>query len=463
MAPSAVIVLGSQWGDEGKGKLVDYFSTFAQVCARFNGGTNAGHTLVLNGVKVATHLLPSGIFNSDCVNVVGNGCVVHLQSLFSELEEINKNEALPTLGHERLRVSDRAHIVFNFHQLLDGLNEAAKQSSSSKALGTTKQGIGPTYAHKAHRCGLRVVDLIDGDFDKDFVPKFLALLRTVQSRFPLLSIVSEQVGDKRSRTEGQVVYDADAELRELRVLAERVRPFVCDTSLLVHDAIVAGKKVLIEGANAAMLDIDHGTYPYVTSSSPTSGGVCTGLGIPPSMVGSVVGVVKAYTTRVGAGPFPSELSPDVPSSPGEIMQRVGREFGTTTGRVRRCGWFDAVVVKYTSRVNGFTNINLTKLDVLSGIPKLRVAYKYIIDGKELPAGGFPASLDALERAEVQYKEVDGWTEDLAKCRVFDDLPKAAQQYVLLLEELCGVPITYIGVGPDRNDQVIRGRDVGRFE
>ncbi|CAL1705798.1 unnamed protein product [Somion occarium] len=360
---SVSVVLGTQWGDEGKGKLVDILAAEVDVCARCAGGNNAGHTIVvpIGPEKIKTtfsfHLLPSGLINPKCVGLIGNGLVVHVPSFFAEVDALQA-QGLDCTG--RLFISDRAHLVFDFHQIVDGLKEVELGGSS---IGTTKKGIGPAYSAKASRSGLRVHHLFDHD---TFAEKFR---RIVEGRF---------------KRYGYFEYDTEGEIQRYKVLAERLKPYVIDSVSYIHKAIADGKRVLVEGANAIMLDIDFGTYPYVTSSQTTIGGVCTGLGIPPKKIGKIIGVVKAYTTRVGGGPFPTEQLNDI----GVYLQEEGREYGTTTGRRRRCGWLDLVVMKHSCLINGYDSFNLTKLDVLDNLEEIKVGVKYLVNGEELP--GFPA-------------------------------------------------------------------------
>ncbi|KAJ3114984.1 hypothetical protein HDU96_001384 [Phlyctochytrium bullatum] len=401
----ASVVLGAQWGDEGKGKLVDVLSQEADLCCRAQGGNNAGHTIVVDGVKFDFHLLPSGLVNKNCVNVIGNGVVVHVPSFFAELKAI-EDKGLDASG--RLFLSYRSHVVFDFHQTVDGLRE--KELGGSE-LGTTRKGIGPTYASKASRSGLRVHHLYDPDFEQ----KFRTCLKNKMKRY------------------GEFSYDAEAELRLLSELRERLKPYLKDTIPYVNEAIQSGKRVLVEGANAIMLDIDFGTYPFVTSSNTGVGGVCTGLGIPPSRIGKVFGVVKAYTTRVGAGPFPTELLDET----GDYLQRVGAEFGVTTGRRRRCGWLDMVVLRYSHMINGYTSINLTKLDVLDQLEEIKIGVAYVYNGERY--NDFPADLNKLSKSTVEYEVLPGWMTDITSCRTFESLPVNAQKYIIRIEELLGVP------------------------
>ncbi|KAF9443428.1 Adenylosuccinate synthetase [Macrolepiota fuliginosa MF-IS2] len=425
---SVTVVLGSQWGDEGKGKLVDILSAEVDVCARCAGGNNAGHTIIvpMGPEKIPTtfafHLLPSGLINPSCTGLIGSGVVIHIPSFFAELDAL-QSQGLDCTG--RLFISDRAQLVFDFHQIVDGLKEVELGGSS---IGTTKKGIGPAYSGKASRSGLRVHHLFDHD---TFAPKFR---RIVEGRF---------------KRYGNFEYDTEGEIERYKVIAERLRPYVIDSVAYIHKAISSGKRVLVEGANALMLDLDFGTYPYVTSSSTAIGGVCTGLGIPPKMIGKTIGVVKAYTTRVGGGPFPSEQLNDV----GVHLQEVGREYGTTTGRRRRCGWLDLVVLKHSCLINGYDTFNLTKLDVLDGLTEIKVAVAYKIDGKVLE--GFPADLELLGRVEVEYVTLPGWKNSIADTRSYEKLPENCRKYVEFIESQLGVPIEWIGVGPGRESMLMK--------
>ncbi|KAL3899281.1 MAG: hypothetical protein SGCHY_002160 [Lobulomycetales sp.] len=435
MSTTVQVVLGSQWGDEGdyitscsnclrlgKGKLVDILAQKADLCCRCQGGNNAGHTIVVNGVKFDFHLLPSGLVNPTCVNVIGNGVVVHLPSLFEELSNLQSKGLSYT---DRLFISERAHLVFDFHQVVDGLKEIELGGSG---LGTTKKGIGPTYSSKASRSGLRVHHL----YSPDFPEKFRTLVLNKKKRY------------------GEFNYDTETEIARYLKLAEDLKPFVRDTVTYVNQSIKQGKSVLVEGANALMLDLDFGTYPYVTSSSTTVGGVCTGLGIPPSKIGKVIGVAKAYTTRVGSGPFPTEQSDN---EIGKHLQEVGAEYGTTTGRRRRCGWLDLVMMRYSHMINDYTCLNLTKLDVLDDLDEIKVGVAYTIDGKKLES--FPADLDLLAKVQVQYEVLEGWKQSIANCRKYELLPEKARQYIEKIESEIGVKVEWIGVGAARDAMIHR--------
>lgn len=430
------VVLGLQWGDEGKGKLVDILAAEADIVCRFAGGNNAGHTIVVDGVKYDFHLLPSGVSHAKCMNIIGHGVVVHLPGLFAEIESNMKKGPHLDGWESRLFISDRAHLVLDAHQAVDGLQEAARGSSS---IGTTRKGIGPTYASKASRQGLRVCDLV-GD-KAAFEARFRALIADLKRANPGLEV------------------DIDAELERYAQYAERIRPLVRDTIGYLHASLSLvpsraatpaspsrALSVLVEGANATMLDLDMGTYPYVTSSSCTIGGVCTGLGLPPRAIGEVYGVIKSYCTRVGEGAFPTELTDAI----GQQIQRVGHEYGTTTWRARRCGWFDLPQVRFACALNGVSSLCVTKLDVLDGLDEVWVGVGYALDGEEC---GVPAHQEDLRKVTVQYKKMPGWKGSCKGAQKFEDLPAEAQAYIKELEVLVGVPIKWIGVGPAREEMI----------
>uniref|UniRef100_A0AAR2K7H4 Adenylosuccinate synthetase n=1 Tax=Pygocentrus nattereri TaxID=42514 RepID=A0AAR2K7H4_PYGNA len=416
------VVLGAQWGDEGKGKVVDLLAQDADMVCRCQGGNNAGHTVVVDSVEYDFHLLPSGIINSSVTAFIGNGVVIHLPGLFEEAEKnLRKGKGLE--GWEnRLVISDRAHIAFVF-DLCQVLT-----SYSPSSLGTTKKGIGPVYSAKAARSGLRICDLLS-DF-QEFSERYKNLALQYKSMYPSLEI------------------DIDGELMKLEAYVDRIKPMVRDGVFFMYEALHGPpKKILVEGANAALLDIDFGTYPFVTSSNCTVGGVCTGLGMPPQNVGEVYGVVKAYTTRVGIGAFPSEQSNEI----GELLQTRGKEVGVTTGRKRRCGWLDLVLVKYAHMINGFTALALTKLDILDILQEIKVGVAYKVDNECIPH--FPANQEVLQRVEVQYETLPGWNSDTSAARTFEDLPENAQKYVHFIEEHLGVPVKWIGVGKSRESMI----------
>jgi len=422
------VVLGAQWGDEGKGKVVDLLAEDMEVVCRCQGGNNAGHTVVVGDKAYDFHLLPSGIIWPSAESLIGNGVVIHLPGFFEELE---KNIAKGLSGWEtRLKVSDRAHLVFDFHQSVDGLQESNREGlKGTTKLGTTKKGIGPTYASKMTRNGIRVTDLLD-DFEA-FSNKFSILADNHMAAFPGLQV------------------DKEAEITKYKAMAERLRPLVVETISYLHAKIDLGKKVLVEGANAAMLDIDFGTYPYVTSSNCSIGGVCTGLGLPPRFVGDVFGVVKAYTTRVGDGPFPTELLNET----GAFLQKEGHEFGVTTGRPRRCGWLDIPLLRYTNMVNGYTAVALTKLDILDKLDEIQIGCEYVKNGEKLKY--FPSSEVQFQGVSVEYVTMPGWKTSIVDCRKFSELPENAQKYVKKIEELLGLKVRWVGVGQSRDSMIFR--------
>ncbi|KAF6003010.1 hypothetical protein CCYA_CCYA09G2617 [Cyanidiococcus yangmingshanensis] len=432
----ATIVLGSQWGDEGKGKFVDLLAQHVDIAARCQGGSNAGHTVVVNGVKYALHLLPSGILNPTVQVLIGNGVVVHLPTLFAEIEQLDR-QGVPNVS-ARVCISDRAHILFDYHQIADGLMEVERAGTAGGSIGTTRRGIGPCYADKAYRRNLRVGDL--QHFRSAELAEHIQLaVQDLKRRFGAAA------------EEALRSYDVRAEVARYYEYARRLEPMTVDSVTFLSDALASGThSVLIEGANAAMLDIDLGTYPFVTSSNCTIGGCLTGLGIPPQYIREIIGVVKAYTTRVGAGPFPTELC----DARGTTLQQVGQEYGTTTQRPRRCGWIDTFLLRYTCRLNGCTILCLTKLDVLGCFDEIQIGVHYRHRGKRLRS--MPASLRELAECEVEYETVPGWHgQSLSAVRRFDDLPHNAQTYVRRIEELVGAPIRYVGVGPARDAVIMR--------
>lgn len=421
-----VAVVGSQWGDEGKGKVIDYLATQADVVIRGQGGNNAGHTLVVSGKKFALRLIPSGVLNPKTINVIGNGIVFDPKGFLDEIEMLNKDN----IDTSNIKISDRAHVVFPYHKELDALSEEARGDSK---IGTTKKGIGPCYMDKTERSGLRICDLMDKDvFAKKLKPQIEAKNKIVKNIYGK-----------------EEMFDFDAIYNEYVEYADKIRHYVADTSVIVYEAIKAGKKVLFEGAQGTLLDLDLGTYPFVTSSHPISGGFAVGAGIGPNMIKDVVGIVKAYTTRVGEGPFVTELLDET----GEKIRVQGHEFGTVTGRARRCGWFDAVIVKYAARVNGLTSISFMLLDVLTGFEKIKICKAYKMGDKVIT--DFPASLDDLAKCEPIYEELDGWNEDITKVEKFEYLPENAKKYIARIEELVGVNIDMVSVGPNRTQTIIR--------
>ncbi len=425
--PAAVIV-GAQWGDEGKGKATDLLGSRVDYVVKFNGGNNAGHTVVIGDQKFALHLLPSGILTPSCTPVIGNGVVIDLRVLFEELDALGERG----VDTSDLLVSNAAHIIAPYARTLDNVTE---RFLGSRKIGTTGRGIGPAYADKINRVGLRIGDLFDESVLRDKIEGALAtknhLLVKVYNR---RAITVDEVAD------------------ELLAYRDRLEPHVADTSLVLNTALDEGRTVLFEGGQATMLDVDHGTYPFVTSSSATAGGACTGSGVGPTRIDSVIGIAKAYTTRVGEGPMPTELLDDK----GERLRQVGHEFGTTTGRPRRCGWYDAVVSRYASRVNGLTDIVLTKLDVLTGLEEIPVCVAYDVNGVRYQ--DLPLDQGAFAAAEPVYETLPGWSEDITGARELSDLPKAAQDYVKAVEEFSDCRISTIGVGPGR-DEIIQINDL----
>lgn len=420
----AVIVLGAQWGDEGKGKATDQLGQNTDCVVKFNGGNNAGHTVVIDGEKYALHLLPAGILSEGVTPIIGNGVVVDLDVMFQEIEEMTSRG----VDCSRLKISSNAHVIPSYNRLMDQANERARGKNQ---IGTTGRGIGPTYADKMNRIGIRIQDLFDPE----------ALAQKIEAALAPKNEIFAAVGME--------TLDPAVVTEELLTYAERIRPMVCDASLEVNEALDRGDTVLFEGGQATMLDIDHGTYPFVTSSNPTAGGALTGAGVGPTRIDRVVGVAKAYTTRVGEGPFPTELDDEV----GEALRAKGGEFGVTTGRARRTGWFDAVVVRYATRINGLTDICLTKLDVLSGYPRIPVCVAYEIDGVRTEE--MPLDQAGFAKAVPVYEEMPGWDEDITSCRSFEDLPANAQAYITRLEELSKCRIQSIGVGAGREATIVR--------
>ncbi len=422
----AIVVLGAQWGDEGKGKATDLLATTDTIdyVVRTSGGHNAGHTIVVNGEKFATHLLPSGILTPGCTAVIGNGVVVSPEALFRELDLL----AGRGVDVSHLVVSANAHIIASYHTVIDKVTE---RFLGKNKLGTTGRGIGPAYGDKVNRIGVRVADLMDEGI----------LRQKVEASLDLKNQLLAKVYNRRA-------VEVDAVIEELLSYADRLRPMVADTSLLLNQALDDGRTVLFEGAQATMLDVDHGTYPFVTSSNAVAGGVCIGAGIGPTRIDRVIGVIKAYTTRVGSGPFPTELF----DADGEKLWKVGGEVGVSTGRDRRCGWYDAVVARYASRVNGLTDLFLTKLDILSSWEKVPVCVAYDIDG--VRHDEMPMTQTEFHHAKPVYEYLDGWWEDISGCRRFEDLPKNAQAYVEALEDMSGTPIWGVGVGPGREQTLV---------
>ena len=424
----AIVLVGAQWGDEGKGKATDLLGARVDAVVKFNGGNNAGHTIVIGREKYALHLLPSGILTPGCTPVIGNGVVIDLGVLFEEIDALNARG----VDTSRLVVSGSAHVITPYNRTLDKVTERFLGNSK---IGTTGRGIGPTYADKMSRIGIRVQDLFDRD----------VLRAKVSGALDLKNQILVKIYNRKA-------FDVDAVVDDLASYAPRLEPMVADTPLLLEQLLDRGATVVLEAGQATLLDVDHGTYPFVTSSNATAGGACTGSGIPPTRISRVIAVVKAYTTRVGQGPFPTELL----DSSGDRLREAGAEFGTTTGRPRRCGWFDAVVARYATRINGVTDFVLTKLDVLTGLAEVPVCVAYEVDGKRHDE--LPMNQADFGRAVPVYETFPGWTEDISKARTLDDLPRNARDYVAALEKMIKAPISAIGVGPGR-DETITVRDL----
>jgi adenylosuccinate synthase len=420
----AIVLVGAQWGDEGKGKATDLLGSRVDAVVKFNGGNNAGHTIVIGSEKYALHLLPSGILTPGCTPIIGNGVVIDLGVLFEEIDALNARG----VDTSKLVVSASAHVITPYNRTLDKVTERFLGSSR---IGTTGRGIGPTYADKMSRIGIRVQDLFDEDVLRAKVTGALNLKNQV-----LVKIYNRKA------------FDVETVVAELASYAERLRPMVADTSLVLEKMLDRGATVVLEAGQATLLDVDHGTYPFVTSSNATAGGACTGSGIPPTRIAGVIAVVKAYTTRVGEGPFPTELLDDK----GELLRNNGAEFGTTTGRPRRCGWFDAVVARYATRINGVTDFVLTKLDVLTGLDEVPVCVAYEVDGRRFDE--LPVNQAEFARALPVYETFPGWTEDISGARSLDELPRNARDYVTALEKMIKAPISVIGVGPGRDESIV---------
>ncbi|MBM7412917.1 adenylosuccinate synthase [Clavibacter michiganensis] len=420
----AVVIIGAQWGDEGKGRATDLLGSRVDYVVKFNGGNNAGHTVVVGDEKYALHLLPSGILTPGVVPVIGNGVVVDIEVLFHELDAL----AARGVDVSKLRVSANAHVITHYHRTIDKVTE---RFLGKRQIGTTGRGIGPTYADKINRVGIRIQDLFDENI----------LRQKVEAALDAKNHMLVKIYNRRAISAEEIV-------ESLLSYVERLRPMVGDASLELNAALDEGKTVLFEAGQATMLDIDHGTYPFVTSSSATSGGAATGSGVAPNRLERIIAVVKAYTTRVGAGPFPTELNDES----GEYLRAKGFEFGTTTGRPRRCGWYDAPIARYTARINGVTDFVLTKLDVLSGLATIPVCVAYDVDG--VRHDEVPVSQSDFHHATPIYEEFPGWQEDITGCRRFEDLPKNAQDYVTAIERMSGARISAIGVGPEREQVVV---------
>ena len=422
---TAIIVVGAQWGDEGKGKATDILGGKVDYVVKPNGGNNAGHTVVVGGEKYELKLLPAGVLSENATPVIGNGCVVNLEALFEEIDGLEARGA----NASRLKVSANAQLVAPYHQVLDKVTE---RFLGKRAIGTTGRGIGPTYADKVSRIGIRAQDLLDESILRQKVTGALN-----QKNQMLVKLYNRKA------------IDPEEIVQYFMGFAERLTPMLIDAERVLNQALDEGKSVLMEGGQATMLDVDHGTYPFVTSSNPTAGGACVGSGIGPTKITSSLGIIKAYTTRVGAGPFPTELF----DKWGEYLQTTGGEVGVNTGRKRRCGWYDSVIARYASRVNGFTDLFLTKLDVLTGIGEIPICVAYDVDGQRFDE--MPMSQSDFHHALPVYETMPAWDEDISGCRTFEELPEKARDYILRLEELSGCRISYIGVGPGRDETIVR--------
>ncbi len=439
---SRTVLIGSQWGDEGKGKIIDVLTAKADWVVRYQGGNNAGHTVEIGDQKYILHLTPSGILRESCKCVIGNGLVVDIVGLMDELQDLEKR-GIKLDG--RLFISDRAHMVLQYHKELDGAKEG--KASDGKKIGTTKRGIGPAYSDKADRIGLRLGDILETDF--------LDLVKEVRFKdeTDFLDLVKVQAEAKNQilRGLGAEPLDIEALLVRVKEAADYLRPFICDTIPLLNAAVRNDEEILFEGAQGVMLDIDFGTYPYVTSSSTGAGGAPAGSGVPPNAIDRVIGIVKAYTTRVGEGPFPTELKDEM----GAHIAKVGHEFGATTGRPRRCGWFDAVVARYSTMVGGINEWALMKLDVLDAVDTIKVCVAYECDGERIET--VPASIRKLARCKPIYEEFKGWNRPTTGCTRWDDLPEQAKAYVKYLEDLTGVKVSILSVGPKRESTLMLDR------
>jgi len=419
IALSTVVVVGTQWGDEGKGKITDFLAEKADVVARYQGGNNAGHTILIRDKKYKLTLIPSGIFNENKLCVIGNGMVINPAALIEEIRYIQENG----FATDNLKISDRAHVIMPYHLVLDALEEDRKASNK---IGTTRKGIGPAYMDKAARNGIRIADLM---VPEEFTDKARSMI--------------DEKNQVITRMYGGEPLDAEAIIRDYLGYAEQIRPYVTDTSVVLNEAIDTDKKVLFEGAQGVMLDIDQGTYPFVTSSNPSAGGVCIGSGVGPSRIQQVIGVAKAYTTRVGDGPFPTELHDDL----GQWIRDKGHEYGTVTGRPRRVGWFDTVVVRHARRVSGITGLSLNSLDVLTGLETVKICTAYRYRGELMHH--YPANLKILGECEAIYEELPGWSEDISGAKALEDLPETTRLFVERVSELTGIPIAIFSVGRNR--------------
>lgn len=419
------VILGAQWGDEGKGKIVDVIAAESKMVIRYQGGANAGHTVYINNKKYVLHLLPSGILTPDIICILGNGMVIDPEAFFDELDFLDNNE----INYKnRIIISDRAHLIFSYHKLID---QQSEKELDEEKIGTTGRGIGPAYVDKFNRKGIRIVDLFNNDLLENRLKKNVDYFN---------KILVEQYHQK------PLIFEEI--LQKTKQIAEKIAPFVAETSKLIYDAWKSGHSILLEGAQGSLLDIDFGTYPFVTSSSPVSGGAACGTGLPPTAINEIIGVMKAYNTRVGEGPFPTEEN----GTSGENLRNEGKEFGATTGRPRRCGWFDAVAAQYSVRINGLTSIALTKLDVLDSFDEINICTSY--EYKNSNIDNFPASLEILSQCTPVYESFPGWKEDITEIRSFNDLPQNTKKFIQAIEKCCGIPAKYISVGVNRN-QIIQ--------
>ncbi len=423
---SVKVIVGAQWGDEGKGKIVDLLSSKADIVARFQGGANAGHTIVIDDKQYVLHLIPSGILNPNTKCVIGNGVVIDPVALIEEIEMLKKHN-IDVTG--RLFISHKAHLIMPYHKMMDSARENQKDD---KAIGTTGRGIGPAYIDKAKRTGIRIVDLLDR---KDFEAKL---------RYNI-----NEYNEVLTKIYGHDELDVDAIVEKYIEFDKLIDPYVTDISTLINQSIDEGKEIIVEGAQGALLDLDHGTYPFVTSSNPTSGGACTGLGIPPTKIDEIIGIVKAYTTRVGNGPFPTQLDDEI----GLKLAKIGHEFGATTGRPRRCGWLDLFALKYSVMINGISSIALTKLDVLDTFEEIKVCTGYKIDGKLV--NSFPVDMQKFNNIELVYETLEGWNTDTTGIKEYSKLPKQVIDYIKFIENYTAASIDLVSVSPDRNDTIVK--------
>ena len=423
---STRVVIGAQWGDEGKGKIVDLLSKESRYIVRFQGGANAGHTLKFDDKEVVLHLIPSGIFNGDGICIIGNGVVIDPLALLEEIDQVHE---MGFSLENRFYISETAHVILPYHKILDQMKEKRK---GANAIGTTGRGIGPAYVSKVARIGIRMIDLLDTNVLHQ------KLIQNIEDINRALENIYEEP-----------IIDAQELINELEGAITKLSPYICNTTHMLHEALEKDENILLEGAQGCLLDVDHGTYPYVTSSSPTSGGACTGSGIPPLAITQAMGITKAYCTRVGNGPFPTELLGET----GESLRKKGHEFGATTGRPRRCGWLDLVALKYACRVNGLNELTLTKMDVMDGFDTIKVCTSYRIGDIETKV--FPLSLKKLEKVEPIYTELQGWDQDISGITAWEELPDTAQAYIQFIENYLGVSFKIISTGPKRNETIIR--------